>query len=79
MTPRSQLIFDKSDSVRSRTEECKNHSHTLKLKNSKVIIIKAWTVALLRQNPNLTLLGSYHKAEPYPSLPLQEDSHSNLE
>jgi hypothetical protein len=27
MTPWSQLIFDKSDSVRSRTEECKNHSH----------------------------------------------------
>jgi len=41
MTPRSQLIFDKSDSVRSRTEECKNHPHTLKLKNSEVIIIKA--------------------------------------
>jgi hypothetical protein len=41
MTPRSQLIFDKSDSVRSRTEEGKNHSHTLKLKNSEVIIIKA--------------------------------------
>jgi hypothetical protein len=41
MTPRSQLIFDKSDSVRSRTEECKNHSHTLKLKKSEVIIIKA--------------------------------------
>jgi hypothetical protein len=40
MTPRSQLIFDKSDLV-SRTEECKNHSHTLKLKNSEVIIIKA--------------------------------------
>jgi len=35
MTPRSQLIFNKSDSVRSRTEECKNHSHTLKLKNSE--------------------------------------------
>jgi hypothetical protein len=33
--------FNKSDSVRSRTEECKNHSHTLKLKNSEVIIIKA--------------------------------------
>jgi hypothetical protein len=32
-----------------------------------------------RQNPNLTLLGSYHKAEPYYSLPLQEDSPSNLE
>jgi hypothetical protein len=39
MTPQSQLIFDKSDSVRSRTEECKNHAHTLKLKNSEVIII----------------------------------------
>lgn len=40
MTPRNQLIFDKSDSVHSRTEECKNHTHTLKLKNSEVIIIK---------------------------------------
>jgi len=40
MTPRSQLIFHKSHSVRSRTEERKNHSHTLKLKNSEVIIIK---------------------------------------
>jgi hypothetical protein len=40
MTSRSQLIFDKSDSVRSRTEECKNHSHALKLKNSEVIIIQ---------------------------------------
>jgi hypothetical protein len=40
MTPRSQLIFDKSNSIRSRTEECKNHSHTLKLKISEVIIIK---------------------------------------
>jgi hypothetical protein len=38
--PRNQLIFDKSDLVRSRTEEHKNYSHTLKLKNSKVIIIK---------------------------------------
>ena len=41
MMPQSQLIFDKSDSVRSRTEECKNLSHTLKLKNSEVIIIQA--------------------------------------
>jgi co-chaperonin GroES (HSP10) len=41
MTQQSQLIFDKSDSVCSRTEEYKNHSHTLKLKNSEVIIIKA--------------------------------------
>ena len=41
MTPWSQLIFDKSNSVCSRTEERKNHSHTLKLKNSEVIIIKA--------------------------------------
>ena len=41
MMLRSQLIFDKSDSVRSRTEERNNHSHTLKPKNSEVIIIKA--------------------------------------
>jgi len=41
MMPRSQLIFDKSDSVRSRTEECKNHSHTLKLKNSEEITLQA--------------------------------------
>jgi hypothetical protein len=27
----------------------------------------------LRQNPNLTLLGLYHKVEPYHSRPLQED------
>jgi hypothetical protein len=40
MTPQNQLIFDKSDSVRSQTEEYKDHSHTLKLKNSEVIIIK---------------------------------------
>jgi hypothetical protein len=42
ITPRSQLIFDKSDSVRSRTEECKNHFHTLKLKNSEVIFINGF-------------------------------------
>jgi hypothetical protein len=35
-----QLIFNKSDLVRSRTEECKNNSHTLKLKNSEVIFIQ---------------------------------------
>ena len=48
MTPRSQLIFfDKSDSVCSRTEERKNHSHMLKLKNSEVIIIKScWNFGL---------------------------------
>jgi hypothetical protein len=46
MTPRSQLIFDKPDSVRSRTEERKNHSHALKLKNSEVIIIKAAKILL---------------------------------
>jgi hypothetical protein len=40
MTPRSQLIFNKSDSIRSRTKECKNHSHALNLKNSELIIIK---------------------------------------
>jgi hypothetical protein len=59
MTPRSQLIFDKSDSVHSRIEECKNHSHTLKLKNSEVIIIKAAEIlaymslnSSLKINPN---------------------------
>ena len=41
MMPPSQLIFDKSYSIRSRTEKCKNHSHMLKLKNAEVIIIKA--------------------------------------
>jgi hypothetical protein len=60
MTPRSQLIFDKSHSVCSRTEECKNHSHTLKLKNSEVIIIKGCQI-FYYINPlfhtNWTLLG----------------------
>jgi hypothetical protein len=31
MTPRSRLIFDKSNSVHSRIEEWKNHSHPLKI------------------------------------------------
>ena len=39
MTSWSQLIYDKSDSIHLRTEECKNHSYTLKLKNSEVIFI----------------------------------------
>jgi hypothetical protein len=42
MMPRSQLIFDKSDLVCCRTEECKKHSHTLKLKNSEVIFIHGY-------------------------------------
>jgi hypothetical protein len=54
MTPRSQLIFDKSDSVRSRTEECKNHFHTLKLKNLEVIIIKAAEI-LAYKSLNITI------------------------
>jgi len=44
MTSQSQLSFDKSDSVHSRTQECKNHSHTLKLKNSKVIFINGYRI-----------------------------------
>jgi len=66
MTPRSQLIFDKSDLVRSRTEECKNHSHMLKLKNSKVIIIKAAEILAYMSlnsswkiNPNGPLMWTY--------------------
>ena len=39
MTSRSWLIFDKSDLVYSKTEECKNYSHTLKLKNSEILFI----------------------------------------
>jgi hypothetical protein len=39
LTPRNKLIFDKSNSVRLKTKEYKNHSHMLKLKNSKVIFI----------------------------------------
>jgi hypothetical protein len=39
MTQRNQLIFDKSNSVRSRTEKYNNHSLTLKLKNSGLIFI----------------------------------------
>ena len=42
MMPQSQLIFDKSDSFRLRTEEYKNHSHTLKLKNSELIFINGY-------------------------------------
>ena len=69
MTPRSQLIFDKSDSVRSRTEECKNHSHTLKLKNSEVIIIKAAEIVAYmslnsswKLNPNGPLMWTYMRS-----------------
>jgi len=50
MTPRSQLIFDKSNLVRSRTEECKNHSHTLKLKISKVINNGSWNFGYMSLN-----------------------------
>jgi hypothetical protein len=51
MMPQSQLIFDKSDSVRSRTEECKIHSHTLKLKNSEVIFINgSWNFGYMSLN-----------------------------
>jgi hypothetical protein len=61
-----QLIFDKSDSVRSRTEECKNHSHTLKLKNSEVIFINGcWNLGYMslnsswKINPNGPLMWTY--------------------
>jgi len=58
MTPQSQLIFDKSDSVRLRTEECKNHSYTLKLKNSEVIFINDY------QNFGYMRLNSFWKINP---------------
>jgi hypothetical protein len=66
MMPRSQLIFNKSDSVRSRTEEYKNHSQMLKLKNSEVIIIKAVKILAYMSlnsswkiNPNGPLMWTY--------------------
>ena len=69
MMPRNQLIFDKSDSVRSRTEECKNHSHMLKLKNSEVIIIKAAEIlahmslnSSWKINPNGPLMWNYMRS-----------------
>jgi hypothetical protein len=37
MTPQNQLIFDKSDSVRSRIKECKNLSHALNWKFKSII------------------------------------------
>jgi hypothetical protein len=59
MTPQSQLIFDKSDSVHSKTFESKNHSHMLKLKNSEVIFINCyWNLGYMslnyswKNNPN---------------------------
>ena len=49
MTSWSQLIFDNSDSVCSRTKEYKNHSH----KNSKLILINGcWNLAYM----SLTLM-----------------------
>jgi hypothetical protein len=74
MTPRSQLIFDKSNSVSSRTEECRNHSHTLKLKNSEVIIMKGQNFGYMslnsswKINPNepLRLIWGPLKTDPKP-------------
>jgi hypothetical protein len=69
MTPQSQLIFDMSDSVRSRTEECKNHSHTLKQKKLEVIFFNgcrnfgymslnsSW-----KNNPNGPLMWTYMRS-----------------
>jgi hypothetical protein len=74
MTPRTQLIFYKSDSIRSRTEECKNHFHTLKLENSEVISIKgcqnfsymslnnSWKI-----NPNGPLMWTYIRSTQKPT------------
>jgi hypothetical protein len=72
MTPRSQLIFHKSDSVRSRTQECKNHSHMLKLKNSEVIIIKA---AKILAYMSLNSSWKINPNRPYVDL---YEVHSNL-
>ena len=44
MMPRNQLIFDKSNSIRSRTEERKNHSHIV-----HVILLHSNSVGALEQ------------------------------
>jgi len=69
MTPRSQLIFDKSDSVRSKIEECKIHSHMLNLKNSEVIFIKGfWKFGYMSLNsfwkikPNRPFMWTYMRS-----------------
>jgi hypothetical protein len=59
MMSRSQLIFDKSDSVRSRTKEYKNLSHTLNWKvqkyySSKVLKFKLYMC--LNSSEKLTLM-----------------------
>jgi len=63
MMPRSQLIFDKSDLIRSRTEECKNYSHMLKLKNSDVIFIHDLVFRILELESTFIpspLLNTWH-------------------
>jgi hypothetical protein len=42
MKPWSQLIFDKSDLVRSRTKKYKYLSYMLKLKNAEVLFINGY-------------------------------------
>jgi len=61
--PQSQFIFDKSDSVRSRIEECKNHSHMLKLKDSEVIIIKATEMCLNSLNSSWKINPNRNKKD----------------
>jgi len=69
MMPQNQLIFDKWDSVHSRTKKYNNHSHILKLKNSKVIIIKScWNFGFInlnsswKINPNGPLMWTYMRS-----------------
>jgi hypothetical protein len=60
MMSRSQLIFDKLDLVHSRIEECKNHFHSLKQKNSEVTFINGcWNLGYtcLNSSEKLTLMN----------------------
>jgi hypothetical protein len=43
MTPQSHLIFDKSDSVCSRTEECNNHSHVKTFQLEVILMRTSWS------------------------------------
>jgi hypothetical protein len=58
MTSRNQLIFDKPDSIHSKTKECKNISHTLRLKSSEILFIKGF---FFKIQALYFILNSYEK------------------
>jgi phosphoribosyl-dephospho-CoA transferase len=59
MKSQSQLIFNKSDSIHSRTKERKNLSHMLKLKNSELLSIEISTQGSVGTNNGVYSPCSY--------------------